>query len=75
MNLLAKIKGLFGKKTKPENSNTVSSSNINKILEEYRVLDVLKEAGVERGFVSKLYDRELARKARLTKLLKEGDEI
>jgi len=30
---------LFGKKTKSENPNTISSSNINKILEEYRVLD------------------------------------
>lgn len=39
MNLFTKIKGLFRKKTKPETSNTVSSSNINKILEEYRVLD------------------------------------
>jgi hypothetical protein len=39
MNWLTKIKGLFGKKTKQENSNTISSSNINKILEEYRVLD------------------------------------
>jgi hypothetical protein len=38
-------------------------------------LNVLKEAGVEYDLVQKLYDRELARKARLTKLLKEGDEI
>jgi len=30
---------LFGKKTKSENPNTISSSSINKILEEYRVLD------------------------------------
>ena len=35
MNWLTK---LFGKKTKPE-TPSVNSSNINKILEEYRVLD------------------------------------
>lgn len=46
----------------------------NRLLQLIDCLDVLKEAGVEHDLVRKLYDRELARNARLTKLLKEGEE-
>ena len=45
-----------------------------RLLQLIDCLNVLKEAGVEHDLVRKLYDRELARNARLTKLLKEGEE-
>lgn len=43
-----------------------------RLLQLQACLDVLKEAGVEHDLVRRLYDRELARNARLTKLI-EGD--
>ena len=44
-----------------------------RLLQLIDCLNGLKEAGVEHDLVRKLYDRELARNARLTKLV-EGED-
>lgn len=66
--------GKTGSKQLKKDRERYLEDSTSRLLQLIDCLNVLKEAGVEHDLVQKLYDRELARNARLTKLLKEGEE-
>lgn len=65
-------------KTKPDvlyrKREILLKESDNRLLQLEKILQVLKANEVDDSLIRKLHKRELARKARLTKLLKEGED-
>lgn len=68
-----KNEGKTGSKQLKKDRERYLEDSTSRLLQLIDCLNVLKEAGVEHDLVRKLYDRELARNARLTKLLVKGE--